>query len=95
MRIKFTVEERKYVAAEEADEVLYFTASDPKSLNSYGNLTLVAEYVHNYKKYTLSENFWPENLDYIKKYMIDKIKEEIDERERKEKLIGYVSVVEI
>lgn len=95
MRIKFTVKERVYDATKENDEVLYYVPYNPRELNMYGNLTLIAEYVYNYKKCTLSENFWAENLDYVKKCMIDKIKEDIEEVERKESLIGYTSVEEI
>lgn len=96
MRIKFTVREREEAAKMilSSEEIFYVTC-DPRELNHYGDLTLVAEYVYNYKKYTLSENFWAENLDKVKKEMVERIKNEIEEKERKDELLGYMSVEEI
>lgn len=95
MRIKFTVKERKYAATKLVSNEIFYAPYDPQEFDYYGDLTLVAEYVYNYKKYKLSRNFWAENLDKIKKEMIEEIKNEIEEKERKEKLLGYVSVEEI
>lgn len=95
MRIKFTVREREYSATKQNYHEIFYVTSDPRELNYYGELTLVAEYVYNYKKYTLSENFWAENLDKVKKEMVERIKNDIEEKERKDELLGYASVEEI